>query len=88
MDIIGNFGICNRAAAVAAGGCERAFSNDLASTGLRLKMGFFDSPDGKNFLPKMSEDFSRNLIQSLVHQFAAAGNRQDVAPLTGLIDML
>ena len=74
--------------AVAAGGCGRAFSNDLTSTGLSLKMGVFDSPGGKIFLPKTSGKFSRTHRPSLVRQFAAAGNRQDVAPLTGLIDML
>lgn len=74
--------------AVAAGDCNGLISNDLASTGLRLKMGVFDSPGGKKFLPKMSEKISKILRPGLVRQFAPAGNRQDVAPLTGLIDML
>ena len=51
-------------------------------------MGVFDSPGGKNFLPKMSGKFSRIHRPGLVRQFAPAGNRQDVAPLTGLIGML
>ena len=51
-------------------------------------MGVFDSPGGKKFLPKMSEKISKILRPGLVRQFAPAGNRQDVAPLTGLIDML